>query len=720
MKKKILILCPYPENVAAGQRLKYEQYFHIWRQNNYEVTVSPFMDNNLWKVIYKKGYYLIKIISIIKGYWRRIKIINKIKNYDFVYVFMWVTPFGTHRSEKKVRKYSKRLIYDLEDNILENKKNKFNLIDFFLNRQKKIHFLIKSADHVITSSPYLSDYYCRNLNKYNSASFITSSLNINYYKISKSTNKKITIGWTGTFSSKIYLESIEKVLKKLAKEIDFKLIIIGNFDYKIEGVDYEVIQWNSDNEIEDLNKIDIGIYPLIDSKWVLGKSGLKALQYMAIGIPTVATDVGTSSDIIENMKDGILVNNDDDWISALKYLISNPNARKQMGNNARKKIESFYSTEIIKYKYLNIFDSLSKINVGMIFSSGEMGGAEKSLTKMAQSDEIINYKIYLFGKKGPFVDWLKGIDSYSYSFGSNINIISLLKSIYILKNSNLDIVYVSGLKISLILRFFLKINSKLKFVQAVRHSPFSNSNFDKLFRNTERISKSLIDFYITNSFSAKEVLINKSNINEDKISTVYNGLDFFPSKNEIIPINNRDNIVITVANVNYRKGHIEYLKIIKKLVENFNDLKFIFIGRDDLNGVVQKEIKRFNLENYIEMLGFKKDINPYYKIAKLSVLPSTWGEGCPTSIIESMSWGTPVLTYDVGGCSELITNNKDGIIVPRNNENKLYESIKKLLKDENLLHFMSKNGLDNSKKFKLDKCTNEHKNIFSNLLKEEV
>ena len=107
MKKKILILCPYPENVAAGQRLKYEQYFHIWRQNNYEVTVSPFMDNNLWKVIYKKGHYLIKIISIIKGYWRRIKIINKIKNYDFVYVFMWVTPFGTHGSEKRFENIQK-------------------------------------------------------------------------------------------------------------------------------------------------------------------------------------------------------------------------------------------------------------------------------------------------------------------------------------------------------------------------------------------------------------------------------------------------------------------------------------------------------------------------------------------------------------------------------------------------------------------------------------
>ena len=98
------------------------------------------MDHKLWKVIYKKGYYLKKIASIIKGYWRRIKIIRQIRNYDFVYVFMWVTPFGTHGSEKRVRKYSKRLIYDLEDNILENKKNKFNIIDIFLNRQKKIHF----------------------------------------------------------------------------------------------------------------------------------------------------------------------------------------------------------------------------------------------------------------------------------------------------------------------------------------------------------------------------------------------------------------------------------------------------------------------------------------------------------------------------------------------------------------------------------------------------
>ena len=61
---------------------------------------------------------------------------------------------------------------------------------------------------------------------------------------------------------------------------------------------------------------------------------------------------------------------------------------------------------------MEVFDNLSKINVGMIFSSGEMGGAEKSLTKMAKSDEIINYKIYLFGKKGPFVDWLFSTKSF--------------------------------------------------------------------------------------------------------------------------------------------------------------------------------------------------------------------------------------------------------------------------------------------------------------------
>lgn len=728
-KKKILILCPYPENQAAGQRLKYEQYISDWESNNYEVHHSSFMSLDLWNILYKKGFLFQKIKHTIFGYIERIKILSKIKNYDYIYVFMWVTPLGSSFFEKMVRKRSKRLIYDIEDNVLEREqKNESPFHKYFykfLRSKVKIQYLIKNADHVIASSPYLASYYCKRLNKFNSSTFISSSLNMNYYKINnqKEINRKknkdqITIGWTGTFSSKIYLESISNILKKLSKQIDFKLLIIGNFDYSIEGVNIEVVHWTAKNEISDLNRIDIGIYPLLDDKWVLGKSGLKALQYMALGIPTVATDVGTTNQIIDNMKDGILVNNEDEWLKALKLLINDSELRYRIGKKARIKVEKNYSTNIIRNHYLKVFKDLSRINVGLFFSSGELGGAEKSLTKMAKSDYKINYRIFLYASKGPFVDWLEYINIPKIFLGKNINFISLIRSIYQIKFSNLDVVYVCGLKISLALRVLLIFNKKIKFVNAVRHSPFSKSRYDRVYILLERFTKYFVDHYITNSISAKNILINKINIFETKVSNIYNGLDYFPNNNEIIPIVKRKNLVITVANINHRKGHIAYLNIIKKLVNDFKEIKFLFIGRDDLNGKVQKEIKNLNLQNYIDFVGFKKDVNHYYKNAKISVLPSNWGEGSPTSIIESMSWGTPVISYDVGGCSEIITNNFDGIVVKRNQPDLLYNAIKNLLLNHKLLTKMSNTGLSSSKKYLLENCTNQHKNVFTNLVNQ--
>ena len=52
-KKGIFVICPFPQDVAAGQRLKYEQYFDHWRENGYDITVSSFMDMPMWRIVYK-------------------------------------------------------------------------------------------------------------------------------------------------------------------------------------------------------------------------------------------------------------------------------------------------------------------------------------------------------------------------------------------------------------------------------------------------------------------------------------------------------------------------------------------------------------------------------------------------------------------------------------------------------------------------------------------
>ena len=359
--KKILVICPYPEGVAAGQRLKYEQYFDSWEEKGFQVTVSPFMDKNLWSIVYKKGHFFLKIIGTLLGYLRRFRDIFRVASFDQVYVFMWVTPLGSSFFEKLFHFLAKSLIYDIEDNVLQRTGNSINPLGKFLQSPSKAIFLIKNADHVITSSPDLNNK-CLNLNFKKKCTYISCSINTDrFIPINKySNNEIVTVGWTGTFGSKEYLDILRDVFIDLSKRCDFKLRIIGNFKYELPGVNLEVIQWSSEREIEDLQGIDIGVYPLPFNNWVSGKSGLKAIQYMAFGLPTIATEIGNTPNIINHNVNGWLVKTPEDWGNALEALIKNPSLRKELGQEARVTTLAKYSTHVIASNYLSILNSTSR------------------------------------------------------------------------------------------------------------------------------------------------------------------------------------------------------------------------------------------------------------------------------------------------------------------------------------------------------------------------
>ncbi len=358
-KKRILIICPFPQGVAAGQRLKYEQYLNHWRDNGYEIKISSFMDMPMWKIVYTPENYVSKILGTLRGYCRRLYDVFRVPRYDLIYIFMWVTPFGTSLFERLYRLLSRHIVYDIEDNFLEEQKG-LNPLTTLLKGPGKAKYLIKNSDFVVSSSPFLNDY-CLDLNLRKASTFISSSVNTKYFTPSNSYNRKktVTIGWTGTFSSKRHLDLLEVVFLKLNKRINFKLRIISNFHYDLPGIDLEVIQWTKKNEVKDLQGIDIGVYPLVQDDWVLGKSGLKAIQYMAFGLPTVATNFGTTPTIIKHMMNGWLVKTEEEWILALEELIKNPKLRQNLGEAARLTVLENYSTDVIKSTYLSILNNVT-------------------------------------------------------------------------------------------------------------------------------------------------------------------------------------------------------------------------------------------------------------------------------------------------------------------------------------------------------------------------
>lgn len=132
-RKKLLVICPYPENVAPSQRLKFEQYYSYLRQNGFDIEVRPFISPALWRIIYKRGTFGQKIFYTIAGYVRRIADLFKASRVDIVYVHLWATPFGPPIFEWLFRKFSKKIVYDIDDLVyLKTVKSKINhLVDFY-------------------------------------------------------------------------------------------------------------------------------------------------------------------------------------------------------------------------------------------------------------------------------------------------------------------------------------------------------------------------------------------------------------------------------------------------------------------------------------------------------------------------------------------------------------------------------------------------------------
>ncbi len=314
----------------------------------------------MWNVVYSPGCYRKKILGVLRGHWRRLKNLFQINDYDLVYVFMWVTPFGTSVFERVARGLARRLIYDIEDNVLVEQSGVAkallpNRVIAMLKNPGKMKFLIRSADHVITSSPFLNSR-CLQINAKKACSYISSSVDTDLFVPANqySNEDVLVIGWTGTLSSKIYLDMLSDVFIRLAGRVKFKLKVIGNFDYELPGVHLEVVRWAKKTEVADLQSLDIGVYPLPVDNWVLGKSGLKAIQYMAFGLPIVATKVGTTPLLISHEVDGFLVESQDEWVTALERLVGEPELRRKLGQAARVKAVQKYSVSAVKQDYRRV------------------------------------------------------------------------------------------------------------------------------------------------------------------------------------------------------------------------------------------------------------------------------------------------------------------------------------------------------------------------------
>jgi len=362
-KKKVLILCPSPKGTAATQRLKYEQYLGLLEKEGYEFTISSFQTNRFWNIIYKPGRTAEKIFWTGVGYLKRIYDLLRTPFFDGVFVNLWVTPLGFPVFEKLLFFFNKKVIYDIDDMIFIAKHDhvKENFFQKLKGRKKPI-VLIQKSQYVIVCTPKLEEIALE-MNSQKHVVDISSTFDTDrFVPVENYTQHDVTtIGWTGTHSTIPFLEALQPVLAEVAKQRKIKLLVIANKEYAMKDVPTEFIPWSAVNEVSDLHKIEIGLYPIPANEWSLGKSSLKALTYMSIAIPFVATAYGTNYRIMQDGVQGFMAKDDNEWKEKLIQLVDDVEMRKRMGQAGRKQVVELFSVQANFSKYLQAFKTVIPI-----------------------------------------------------------------------------------------------------------------------------------------------------------------------------------------------------------------------------------------------------------------------------------------------------------------------------------------------------------------------
>lgn len=360
MSKKVLFLVPYPLDEAPSQRFRFEQYFQFLSQNGIQYSVQSFLSKENGQLFFRPGYLTAKTWVLLSGMFKRLISLSTVAKYDFIFIHREVTPLGPPVFEWVLAKvFRKRIIYDFDDAIWLTDRDHESWILRSLKWRSKVESICRWSFKVSCGNEYLCDF-AREFNNQvvlNPTTIDTQNRhNPDLFELSPTIGTKIVIGWTGSHSTLKYLKEIESVLQKVEVEFpNIQIQVIADQKPSLNLKSLVYVPWREKTEIQDLVKFDIGIMPLPDHEWAKGKCGFKALQYMALRIPAIASPVGVNTMIIDDGVSGFLCTSAEQWGHALSTLIRDNISRTRMGEHGRKKVIDRYSVVSNSSNFLSLF-----------------------------------------------------------------------------------------------------------------------------------------------------------------------------------------------------------------------------------------------------------------------------------------------------------------------------------------------------------------------------
>ena len=336
---KILFLTKYTSK-GANSRYRSYNYKKWFEKEGVEASYSPLFNDFYFR--YLHGNILMKNMVAL---WCMIKrvfyLFFHIQKYDHVVIEYELFPKLPLGFELFFLKKIKSFSLDFDDNISANYAG--------TSLQNKIPELMKLAKFVTVGNHWYISEFQGNL------IYLPTVIDLDkypLYSLQKENDAK-EIVWMGSPSTTKHFKLVDKALGRLSEKYDFTLKVIGGKVELDKRIKTKFEDWSAQTENKDLAESTIGIMPLENSYWEMGKCGFKLIQYMASGIPVVASPLPANRGIVTSDV-GFTAESEDEWYEKLSLLLESFELRQKMGQAGRKRVEESYSYQVWGKKYVEL------------------------------------------------------------------------------------------------------------------------------------------------------------------------------------------------------------------------------------------------------------------------------------------------------------------------------------------------------------------------------
>lgn len=243
-----------------------------------------------------------------------------------------------------------------------------------------------------------------------------------------------------------------------------------------------------------------------------------------------------------------------------------------------------------------------------------------------------------------------------------------------------------------------------------------------------RLLSHMLSGYVAISDEVREVMLRHIGPIQDRIFTIYNGVDLRRYGHSVDKIAMRKKlglradaqVIATVGTLKTQKGHKFLVDAATMIVPQHTDLHFLFIGDGELKAELQAQVQSLNLSDNIHFLGNRSDVPDLLIASDFFVLPSLW-EGMPIALLEAMAAAKPVVATEVSGTKQIMIHNETGLIVPPGDAPKLAKAILKLISDPARAKAMGLAARQRvAKEFSAQKQADDHLALYRRLLNETI